>query len=162
MTLGTRGRAGRDKPTLSRVHLYLSDPARGLLKGVTIELVAKSAGADAQKLSGSLSMLIALGEGREDCCLLGLLNGGLEVERTGSGRCVHFLRQIVSVYDRAFDDDDQPFDAILELAHVPRPRVFAQNTHRRFGDSLGFAFVSRTRSLQAMFNEVRNIVGAFP
>jgi hypothetical protein len=60
---------------------FLSEAAGWLLKRVTIELVAESAGADAQELGGSLAMLIALGEGREDGCFFGLLNGCLEARR---------------------------------------------------------------------------------
>lgn len=58
---------------------FLSELEQWLLKRVTIELVAESAGADGQEL-----------EGREDGCFFDLLNGCLEARRHRTAKtCRH-------------------------------------------------------------------------
>src|SRR5712692_3667065 len=67
-----------------------------------------------------------------------------------------FLRDVFLV-----THGNQPLDQVLELPDVPRPPVFLQHRHRRFGHALNALPESRVVAAQKELRQLRNVLGAF-
>ena len=91
--------------------------------------------------------------------LLRLLDRRLEVQdaRRAAGCCISLGRSL-GVDHRALHHHHEPVDAVPQLADVPRPRVVAQDPHRRPGDLLGLASLPRAGPLEEMLDEQGDVV----